>query len=141
MDEDYEKTFKKCNGMKAVREVACDFEQPHRPASIVEEVATVAASGTAGAGVVVDAVEDANRDGTRDEDDEQLHPPTTSVEEVDTVVASETAGTDISCLMSWRMPIMTKQGMRMMSNPMPYIDCGGGRHGGGKRDIGRRCRG
>ena len=95
MDEDYEKTFKKCNGMKAVREAVCDFEQPHRPASIVEEVPTVAASGTARAGVVVDAVEDAHRDGARDEDDEQLHPPTTSVEEVDTVVASETAGTDI----------------------------------------------
>ena len=55
----------------------------------------MAASETTGTGVVVDAVDDAHRDGARDEDVEQPHPPTTSAENVNTVVASETTSTDV----------------------------------------------
>ena len=54
----------------------------------MEEVDTVVASETTGTDVVVDAVEDAQRDGARDEEYEQPHPPTTNVEYVDMVAAS-----------------------------------------------------
>jgi hypothetical protein len=71
MNEDNEKIFKKCKGVKAVRQAACDFEQPHPPTTSVEEVHTVAARETSGTDLVVDVMEDAHRDEARDEDDKQ----------------------------------------------------------------------
>jgi hypothetical protein len=95
MDEDYKKIFKKCKGMKAVRQAACDFEQPHPPTTIVEEVHTVKARETSGTDLVVDVVEDAHRDEARDEDDEQPLCQLMTAEEVGMDLASEIAGTDL----------------------------------------------
>jgi hypothetical protein len=93
MEKDYEDIFKKCNGMKAVRNAADEYEKAlgEQPPSLIasaEEVDMVAASAAQVVDVVDVSVEDTHRDEARDEDAGQPHRHTMTAEEVDPAAAS-----------------------------------------------------
>ena len=93
MEKNYEDIFKKCKGMKALRNAADQYEkalgeQPPDLMSSAEEVDMVVASAPQVIDVVDVSVEDTHCDAVRDEDPGHPHRHTTSAGAVDPAAVS-----------------------------------------------------